>query len=273
MTAVSGDSSRYAGKGVEWLARMGYAAKGVVYAIVGVLAAQAAFGSGGETTGTKGAVSHIGSQPFGQVLLALVALGLIGHVIWRFTQAIKDPEQKGAGAGGLLQRAGFMISGWIYGLLALYTISLLLGFFGDGKGSGSSDLTAKLMSYQGGIWAVAIIGAIVVGVGATQFIRAYREKFKQRWKTSQMSREQEQWATRVSKWGLGARGVVFCIIGGFLIIAAWQSDPSEAKGLAGALDALAGQSYGPWLLGVVALGLICYGLYCLANARYRWISP
>jgi hypothetical protein len=261
-------------KGLEWLARMGYVAKGVVYATVGVLAAMTALGVGGGTTGTEGAVSRIGRQPFGLVLIGLIAAGLLGYVVWRFTQAIKDPEHKGNDASGLIQRAGYVISGLIYGALALYTISLLLGTLSAVGGSSVSggSLTAELMSYQGGIWAVATVGAIITGVGIAQFVRAYREKFKERWNVSQMSQAQEEWASRASKWGLGARGLVFCIIGGLLIAAAWHADPSQARGLEGALDELARQTYGPWLLGVVGIGLACYGLYCFLNARYRWIN-
>jgi hypothetical protein len=232
------DASNYTlpstSKGLEWLARMGYVAKGVVYATVGVLAAMTALGVGGDTTGTEGAVSRIGRQPFGLVLIGLIAAGLLGYVVWRFTQAIKDPEHKGKDASGLIQRAGYVISGLIYGALALYTVSLLLGTLGTGGSSVSgSSLTAELMSYQGGIWAVAAVGAIIMGVGIAQFVRAYREKFKERWNVSQMSQAQEAWASRASRWGLGARGLVFGVIGGFLITAAWHADPSEAKGLEG----------------------------------------
>jgi hypothetical protein len=274
MGNMSIDTPPDAGKGVEWLARMGYVAKGVVYMIVGVLAAMTALGVGGATTGTKGAVSRIEHQPFGQALVGLMALGLVGYVLWRFMQAVMDSEHKGKDAGGLIQRAGFAISGISYGLLALYTIHLLLGSMAVGSGSSGSEssLTAEPMSHRGGIWVVGAVGAIIVGTGVAEFMRAYREKFKEQWRTSQMSWAQEVWATRTSKWGLGARGVVFAIIGGFLTTAAWHTDPSETTGLEGALDKLADQSYGSWLLGVVALGLVCYGLYCFLNARYRWIS-
>ena len=268
-------ASQHAGKGVEWLARLGYTAKGVVYVVVGVLAAMAAFGGGGQTTGSKGAVSRIGSEPFGQILLAIVAVGLLGYVIWRFTQAIMDPEREGSNAKGMAKRAAFVVSGLIYASLAFYAASLALGSGSGGGGGGQSkdSMTARLMSYEGGLWVVAAIGVVIIAVGISQFIRAYKEKFKTRWSTAQMRPATQLWATRIAKFGLSARGLVFLIMGGFLVAAALQTDPSKATGLGGALNKLAQQSYGLWLLGVVAIGLVCYGVYCGINAIYRRINP
>lgn len=273
MSNISSQNARHASKGVEWLARLGYSAKGLVYVIVGVLAAMAAFGGGGRTTGTKGAISKIDSEPFGQILLAIMALGLLGYVVWRLVQAFKDPEHIGSGAGALIKRAAFVISGLIYGTLAVYTVSLLIGSSSGGGGSSKDSMTARLMSHPGGIWAVAAIGAIIIGVGVAQFLRAYKKKFQKAWSTGHMRPAELTWATRIARFGLSARGVVFLMTGGFLVIAAWQTNPSKATGLNGALDTLASQSYGQWLLGIMALGLICYGLYCFINAVYRRINP
>lgn len=273
MNETTQEAADAAGKGVEWLARFGYAAKGVVYAIVGVLAAMVAFGMGGQTTGTKGAVSQIGSETHGQVMLLAVAVGLFGYVVWRFAQAIKDPEHEGTGFKGLIKRASFFVSGLIYGSLAIYTISLLLGAGGGGGGNSKESMTARLMSYEGGVWAVGIIGALIVLMGVMQFVRAFKEKYKQKWSLASMGATQTRWASRIAKWGLSARGLVFFIIGGFVIVAALQTDPSKATGLNGALDTLAQQSFGLVLLGVVGLGLLCYGIYCWVNALYRRINP
>lgn len=258
---------------VERLARFGYAAKGIVYAIVGVLAVQAAFGAGGQTTDTKGALSAIAAQPFGKFLLALVTLGLIGYVLWRFVEAIKDPEHKNHDdAKGWARRVGAGISGLIYASLALSAIRLLMGS-GRGNSSTSStqDWTARLLSQPFGQWLVGIVGAFTIGLGFYQLYKAYKAKFRKQMKLHEMSSTEETWATRIGRLGEAARGVVFVIIGFFLLQAARQSDASQAQGLDGALQSLSQQPHGPWLLGIVALGLVAYGIHMGVQARYRRI--
>jgi Na+/proline symporter len=257
---------------VERLARFGYAAKGVVYTIVGALAVQAAFGQGGQTTDTKGALGAIAAQPFGKFLLVLLTIGLIGYVLWRFVQAIKDPEHKGDDPKGLARRAGYAISGLIYAGLALSAIGLIRGS-GGGGGNSEQGWTAKLLSQPFGQWLVGLVGALVIGIGFYQLYEAYKAKFRKEMKLHEMSPTEETWATRIGRFGLAARGVVFVIIGFFLLQAARQSDPNQARGLDGALKALAQQPYGPWLLGIVALGLVAYGIYQGVQARYRRINP
>jgi hypothetical protein len=257
---------------VERLARLGYAAKGVVYAIVGVLAVQAAFGAGGRTTDQKGALGAIAAQPFGKFLLALLTIGLIGYVIWRFVEAIQDPEHKSDDAEGLARRVGYAISGLIYASLAFSAIQLVMGSGGGGSGGNSQqDWTARLLSQPFGQWLVGLMGAFVIGLGFHQFYRAYKAKFRKEMKLHEMSPTEQTWATRIGRFGEAARGVVFVIIGFFLIQAARQSDASQARGLDGALQALAQQPYGPWLLGIVALGLVAYGIHMGVQARYRRI--
>ncbi|NEQ24981.1 MAG: DUF1206 domain-containing protein [Microcoleus sp. SIO2G3] len=253
---------------VERLARLGYLAKGIVYAIVGVLAVQAAFGSGGQTTDTKGALGAIASQPFGKFLLALLTVGLIGYVVWRFVQAVQDPEHKGDDAKGWATRLGYAVSGLIYASLAFTAISLIRGSGGGGGGNSEQDWTARLLAQPFGQWLVGLVGAFVIGLGFYQLYQAYKAKFRKQMKLQEMSPTEETWATRIGRFGLGARGVVFCIIGFFLLQAARQSDASQVRGLDGALQSLAQQPYGPWLLGIVALGLIAYGIHMAVQARY-----
>jgi hypothetical protein len=253
---------------VERLARLGYLAKGIVYAIVGVLAVQAAFGAGGQTTDTKGALSAIAAQPFGKFLLALLTVGLIGYVVWRFVQAVQDPEHKGDDAKGWATRLGYAVSGLIYASLAFTAIGLIRGSGGGGGGNSEQDWTARLLAQPFGQWLVGLVGAFVIGLGFYQLYQAYKAKFRKQMKLQEMSPTEETWATRIGRFGLGARGVVFCIIGFFLLQAARQSDASEVRGLDGALQSLAEQPYGPWLLGIVALGLVAYGIHMAVQARY-----
>lgn len=253
--------------------RFGFAAKGVVYALVGLLAAQAALGVGGQTTDTGGALQTIVTQPFGKILLSLVAVGLIGYVLWRLVEAVMDPEHKGTDAQGIVQRLGYAFNGLAYAGLAVSAAQLVLG---SGKRSSSDattqDWTARLLAQPFGQWLVVLGGMLVIGLGFYQFYEAYKAKFKRKLRLDQMSDSEQTWAVRLGRLGLAARGVTFAIIGGFLIQAARQSDPSQARGLGGALQALAQQPFGPWLLAVVALGLVAYGLYTLVQARYLRIS-
>ena len=257
---------------VERLARFGYAAKGVVYVIIGVLALQLAFGQGGEATGPEGALGAIGQQPFGRTLLAIMALGLLSYALWRLVQAALDPERKGSDAKGLAQRAGYVASGLTYGALGLLAGRMALGQSGGGSGSGTEDWTARLLAQPFGVWLVALAGLIVIGAGLYQFYYGVSGRFRDELKLSAMSETEQAWATRSGQLGYAARGVVYAITGGFLILAALRSDPQQAGGIGEALAGLAQQPYGPWLLGLVAFGVLCYGIYAFVQAKYRRIS-
>ena len=129
-----------------------------------------------------------------------------------------------------------------------------------------------LMSHPGGVWLVAILGAIFIGVGLRQSWRALARSYLNRWRQQDMSQRQRDLASGLSRWGLAARGLVFALIGSFLLVAAWQVDPAKAEGLGGTLDTLAAQPFGPWLLAAVAGGLMNYGTYCVINARFRKVK-
>lgn len=255
---------------VEKLARFGYAVKGVVYGLIGVLAVMAAFGSGGKTSGSRGVLRTIADGPFGQILIAAAAIGLFGYALWRFIQAFLDPDHKGSDAEGIVKRIGYFFSGVLYAGLGWAAARLLMGD-GGGGGDSADTWTAKLMAQPFGVWLVGIGGAITIGIGLYQLYKAYKAEFLNKLKTGAMSATERTWAERSGRFGLTARGVVFGIIGVFLIQAALHANPEEARGLEGALDTLAAQPYGPYLLGLVALGLVAYGVYCGVLARYRRI--
>jgi hypothetical protein len=257
---------------VEKLARFGYVAKGVVYTIIGLLALQLALGQGGEATGPEGALSAIGEQPFGRTLLAIMAAGLLAYALWRFVQAAVDPERKGKDAKGLAQRAGYVASGITYGALGLLAGRMALGQAGGGDGGqAQQDWTARLLAQPLGVWLVALVGLVVIGIGLYQLYYGASGKFRKELKLHEMSSTETTWATRSGKLGYAARGVVYAMIGGFFVLAALRSNPQEAGGFGQALAELARQPYGPWLLGAVALGVFCYGLYSFVQARYRRI--
>lgn len=255
---------------VEWLARFGYAARGVVYGLIGILALKTAIGAGGATTDSQGAVQAIAQQS--RFLLILVAIGLFGYALWRFVQAVIDPEHKGTDPKGLAQRAAMVVSGIAYGTLAIAAARIASGSQSAAdSGGGTEGMTASLMAQPFGRWLVALAGIAVIASGLYQLKEGWQEKFRRRLNLDEMPAELQRRVVQTGKMGLLARGFVFLIIGLFLMVAAWQADPTEARGLGGALATLAQQPYGPWLLGLVALGLIAFGVYSLVESRYRRI--
>jgi uncharacterized protein DUF1206 len=252
-------------------ARIGYVAKAIVYIVVGVLAARAAFGAGGRTTDSRGALASILEQPFGQVLLVLMALGLFGYAGWRLLAAITDPEGKGTDAKGIGSRLGDAGAAIVHAALGISAVRLVAGSGGGSDDQGAQDWTAKVLSVPLGRWLVGIVAAGVIAYAVYQLYRAYAAKLSKQLDLSSLGADAARWAIRFGRFGLAARGVVFVLIGIFLIRAATQSDASEARGLGGALQELEGQTSIPWLFGAVALGLVAYGLYQLVEARYRRI--
>lgn len=251
---------------IEKLARFGYAAKGFVYGLVGFLAVLAALNAGGKTTDTNGALTTIAAQPFGVFLLILIAIGLVGYVIWCLVQALQNPENK-----KLHSRIGSFISAVVYAGLAFNAAALAIGSNSGGKGNTQRDWTALVLQQPFGQWLIGIVGAIVIGVGFYQFYDAYRAKFRKQLDLSEVDRKQQDRIIAISRFGIAARGIVFAIIGFFVIQAARQSNPNQVRGLDGALQSLAQQPFGKILLGIVALGLVAYGIYMFVQAKYRRI--
>jgi hypothetical protein len=255
---------------MERLARLGYATEGVVYTLIGLLAAAAAFGTGGRATGQRGAFEVVAGSPFGGVLLGLIAVGLLGYALWRSVQAIADPDEEGTDVKALGKRVGYGVSALVYAGLAFSAAGLVLGTASDGGGS-PDDWTALLLSWPLGQVLVVGVGAAVVGVGLHELYQTYKAEFLKYLKLDEMGEKARQWTERWGRLGIAARGMVLVIVGTFLIRAALEYDPQEARGLGGALQTLAQQPLGPWLLGAVALGLVAYGLFMLSVARYRRI--
>jgi Domain of Unknown Function (DUF1206) len=264
--------SRAARRWIVPLARFGYAAKGAVYVIIGLLAALAALNRGGRTTDSQGVFREILSRPYGQVMLGAVAVGLAGYAIWCLLQAIKDTENKGSGAKGIVIRLGYGVAGLIHASLALTAVQLIAGSRGSYRGEESSkEWTAVLLAQPFGQWLVGAVGVGIIIVAVVQFYQSYTAKFREELARGEMSARAELWAERVGRIGLAARGVVFGAIGIFLVLAALHANPNEARGLSGALRTLEQQPFGPWVLGAVALGLVAYGVYMLVLAWYRRI--
>jgi hypothetical protein len=267
-----------AGRGwYAWLARTGLLAKGLSYAVVGVLAAQVAVGTGGKATSRQGALASIADHTLGTVLLIVLAVGFASYALWRLVQAFaercEDDDDASDQAKTWGKRAGYLGRGVIYGSLTYTTVKILMGAgTGGSQNEQARSTTAGVLDWPAGRWLVGIAGLAVIGAGAWNVYRGVAKKFEDKWRTGKMSGAERRWGARAGVVGHVARGVVFGLIGIFLTKAALEYDPKEAIGLDGALQKLSQASYGPVLLGVTAAGLLCYALFCLVDARYRDVS-
>jgi hypothetical protein len=266
---------------VTKLARAGYAAQGVLYGTIGALAVLVAARSAGVSdsgsgriTTQRGALAEIGAQPFGKILLVLMAVGLAGYAIWRFVQAAWNPEREAPpGMKGTAKRAGWFGVALVHASLVVF--ALRAAFEGNG---GSEDnakpLTAKLMAWQPlGPILVAAIGVGLFAYAAHEVWRAWKAKLDRELDLSALRPKTARIVVGLSRFGIAARGVVFSVMGIFLVVAAFTTNPAEARGFGQALATLQGWTFGTILLGGVALGLVSYGLYDLVEARYRRIHP
>jgi hypothetical protein len=255
---------------IEPLARAGYSAKALLYATIGILAARVAFGTGGATTDTRGAMKTVLSAPYGAVLLTLVAVGLMGYGFWRVVEAITDPDRRGRDLKAILLRASFAARGIIHAGLAITGIRIAVGSHGEDQNRKQiEEWTAMLLDLPGGGWLVWAVAASVGGYGLYQLYRAFAAKLSKQLELGRLSAELGRWVIGLSRFGIGARGVVFLAIAILLGRAGAQHDPTEAGGIADSLRSLATLGRGP--LAAIGFGLIAYGCYELINARYRRI--
>ena len=254
----------------ERFARTGYVARGVIYALMGILAIQLARGVGGEKPSQEGAMRLIADQTFGRVLLLLVALGLAGYAALRFTQAFVGRTSE-AGRFSTFDRIAAFGSACAYTLFLVIAISLLVGSAGGGGGGEPKAATADALGWPAGQAIVFAAGALFVGVGAYQAYLGISRKFLSYTKTEYMSQATHRRFTALGVVGHFARAVTFGLVGIFLVKAAVQYDPQEAVGIDGALQRLTTHAYGTVALIAVAVGLIAFGIYSVVDARYRAI--
>lgn len=256
----------------EALARTGLVAKGVSYGIVAVLAIGLAAGMGGKAESREGALASLAGTSFGTILLVLLAIGFAAYVAWRVVQAIAERNDGDGAAKTWGRRAGYIGRAAIYAGLTYSTLRLLTG---SQKQSSQSDkakhTTATVLDWPAGRWLVGAAGIVLVGAGLWNAYRGVAKKFEEKW-TERRSGPDRRWGRRAGVAGHIARGIVFALIGVFLLKAAVEFDPKDAIGIDGALRKLASAPQGPYLLGLTAVGLLCYALFCLVDARYRDVS-
>jgi hypothetical protein len=209
-------------------------------------------------------------QPFGKVLLGAIAVGLAFYALWRLAQGALDLDDHGTSAKGLVIRGTLLISAGVHVALAFFALSLAIGRpAAAGQGDASRDWTAWLLAQPFGRWLVGAVGAAVIVAGLAHFAKAWRESYRRHLRADA---DTMRIIAVVARIGLAARGVVFCLVGGFFILAAWHADPSESGGLGKALLTLQRQPYGPWLLALAAAGLFAFGTYSVIEGLYRRID-
>jgi hypothetical protein len=263
-------SGRPSGDWRTGLARAGLVAKGVLYITLGVLALQLAFGSGGgEQASQTGAIQRLSEAPFGSVLVALLAAGLLCHGVWQLVNTLTgDPVEGGEAA----KRVKYGVKTVIYLGLGGLAVSVVAGGSsagGSGGGGGTDRAASTLLGLPGGVWIVGAVGVVIVLVGLYELVRhAAQAQFMERINRTSDGHVRRH-VRQAGRAGYAALGIVSLITGGFFVLAAVRHDPQESKGMSEALQTLAEQPWGPWLLTGVAAGLVLYGVFALAEARYR----
>lgn len=252
---------------IERLGRLGLLTKGVSFLVVGVLAILVAVHAGGQATDRQGALRLIGSKSYGAVLLIVLAIGLAAYAVWRFSQAFLDRDDEGDDAPGLAVRLSDAGKGVLYAGLAWLAVSFVAG--SRGESAKEPEQTRRVLELPLGRWIVGAVGVAVIGAGLWNGYRSISRRFRKDMRTEEMDREVEWWMNAVGVVGHVARMIVFCLVGFFVVKAAYEYDPNEAIGIDGALAKLARQPHGELWLGGVAAGLIAYGVFCLFQARYR----
>ena len=255
---------------LEHLARLGYGARGFVYCVVGALALLAALGQGGSAGDSKSALRAVLGGPFGVVIVGLIALGLAGFALWRLVEGVTDADRRGRSPKALVVRGAHLISAVIYAGLSLTAARLAFGIGrASAGGDGVRDWTAWLLDQPLGPWLVGIVGLGIGGAGFGYAAKAWKGHVTERLSLPAGS---ERWTCHLGRFGYAARGLVFLMIGGFVLAAAWTQASSEATGLSGAFAALRAQPYGWVLLAIVAAGHFAFGAFGLIQARYRHID-
>ena len=250
------------------LARLGFAARGLVYLLIGVFAMGAAL-DGGRPSDNQGVMGTIAEAPMGRFLLILCALGFAGYAFWRLTEAALDPERRGENMKGRFERAGYAVSGIIHVGLAAAATKLALRKAAPTSGSpgdqAAQSWSAWLLEQPAGPFLLALVAIALFATAGAQALKAYKASFDDLG-GDVPAPQQVRWLGRM---GYAARALVFAMIGWFLINVVLHRNPDEAGGLGAALRQLREQDQGPILLVIVGAGLALFGLFSLVEARYR----
>jgi hypothetical protein len=271
-TIRAGDRCRDVPLMLAPLARLGYASKAAIYAIIGVLAVLTALNRGGRITDTSGALRVVLRQPYGRTLLIVLAVGLLGYAAWRLLDAILDPDRHGTSAHGLMVRLGNVLRGAIYGGLGLEAIQLLRGLRGS-RGNEARLWTARFLALPFGELLVFLTGAAIVAYGLWQLYQGVTGRHDAKVDWSCIPSRFRHGVQRICQLGVAVRGGLLVTLGVYLARAAMRHDPSEVAGSRESILRLGGVVEGRWVLAVIAAGLIAYAVDQAVHARCRRIRP
>lgn len=252
---------------LEFLERLGYVVRGVLYAVMGMLALGLAIGAGGSATDPSGSLRILTILPGGRAMLIVAVIGLAAYSIWGFVRAIFDPLHRGDDPMGIAERLGFVWSGTAYASIALFGLHLFVGNTGASHDSTQESIGRILATPIGQPLAIAI-GIVAIGVGLGQFVDAYRAVFKKDMKRFHMKKAEKVIVDTLGRLGMVSRGITFTLVGWFVLEGGWNRDPSRVHGYGGAFLALLGAPFGRVLLAFVAAGFIALGLHSFACARW-----
>ncbi|MEV0898564.1 DUF1206 domain-containing protein [Actinoplanes sp. NPDC049802] len=257
-------------KPLEYLARGGFVGYGIIHLLFAWIALQVAFGVGsGQDSDQSGALQTIARQSYGKTLLIVIAVGLAAMAIWQaFEAAIGESGPRDRTA--MAERVLSGVRAVLYGYLAWMAVKIVQGANAS-MGDSYQSKTSGLMATDGGRWLVALIGLIVLGVGVGMLWYGYKRKFVKHLNTQQMPAGTRQPIIRLGVAGYMAKGTAYAIAGLLFVTAAVNYDADKARGLDAALKTLAGYSWGVWLLALIGAGIAAFGVYCVAQARYRKI--
>jgi hypothetical protein len=252
---------------LEWLARLGLVCRAALYALIGALALQIAFGSGGEEADKGGAVKTVAAQPFGTGLLWLMAVGLTALAVWQLLSAT-------VGGAKPLDRVESAVRALVYALIVVSVLSLLLQ--GDSGASGdeqSRDVTRFLLDLPGGVLLVSAIGVGLIALGGYWVYKGFTRRFLDELRMAEIPGRARAVVEKLGLAGYLCRGAIAGLAGVFIVRAALTYDPEQAKGIDATLRSFADTPAGPWLLVAVAVGLLLFAGYCLCEARWHRIAP
>lgn len=254
-------------KVLQWLARLGYWARGMVYLALGWLATLAAWSNTQPPT-LKRALVAIAEHPFGWLILAAIAGGLFGYATWCVVQAIVKGQGEGSRIKGLASRVGTLMSAVVHAGLGLIAAAIVIDWerlVGGAGGSVVEAWAARVLDWPLGRWLVGIIGVGAILMGVAEFAKAHQTAFQ--------DIRANGWTMTIihviGKLGLVAKGLIFGLIGTFFLMAAWQAQAAEAGGVQAAFRSLATAPLGEWLFLAVAAGLADYGLFSLLKGWYH----
>lgn len=247
------------------LARIGLAARGVIYILIGWLAIQVAIGHSSQKPNQQGALQLLAQSTLGLITLWLIGLGFVGYALWRLSEAAFGVTGEGNGAGPRLKS---LVRAIVYAFLAALTFKVIAGSAGN-QTHKQQDFTASVMHHAGGQWLVGLVGLVIVIVGAVMVVEGIKRKFMKYLRTGEMSRRTRRVVERLGQVGTTARGIVFAVVGALIIDAAVTYSPKKSGGLDKALLTLRHQPFGEFLLLIVALGVLIFGVYGLCEARWR----